>query len=136
MKISIVIPSFNEEGNIPEIISQLTSRLAKYDSYEIIFVDDGSSDQSLALLEQFHKSDNRVNYISLSRNFGHQNALKAGLDFAGGDCIVSMDADLQHPPEMIDQLIEKWLRGYEIVYTKRMEDKNFLFQKEVLVTVL
>ncbi|MBS1554589.1 MAG: glycosyltransferase family 2 protein [Bacteroidetes bacterium] len=129
MKISVVVPSFNEEGNIPEIVNQLTLRLAKYDSYEIIFVDDGSSDQSLTLLEKFHTSDRRVNYISLSRNFGHQNALKAGLDFASGDCIVSMDADLQHPPEMIDQLIEKWLQGYDIVYTKRMVDKKLSFFK-------
>jgi glycosyltransferase involved in cell wall biosynthesis len=101
MKISIVIPSYNEEGNILEITNRLKLELEKYSSYEIIFIDDGSLDGSLKLFEKLHDEDNRVNFISLSRNFGHQNALKAGLDFATGDCIISMDADLQHPTELI-----------------------------------
>jgi len=130
MKISIVIPSYNEEGNILEITNRLKLELEKYSSYEIIFIDDGSLDGSLKLFEKLHDEDNRVNFISLSRNFGHQNALKAGLDFATGDCIISMDADLQHPTELIPQLIEKWKEGYEIVYTKRLVDKKLpLFKR-------
>ena len=108
-KISIVIPSFNEEGNIKIIVNALNEVLQKINySYELIFVDDGSSDKTLRILQEISTSDANVFYIELSRNFGHQNALKAGLDLATGDCIITMDGDMQHPPEMIPQLIEKW----------------------------
>lgn len=91
-------------------------------AYEIIAVNDGSKDGSQELLEQLSTQDDKLFYIELSRNFGHQNALKAGLDHATGDCIISMDADMQHPPSMLPQFIEKWEEGYDIVYTRRMED--------------
>ena len=131
-KISIVIPSFNEEGNIKIIVNALNEVLQKLNySYELIFVDDGSSDKTLSILQEISAIDSNVFFIELSRNFGHQNALKAGLDLASGDCIITMDGDMQHPPEMIPQLIEKWEEGYDIVYTRRLEDKKLPAFKKI-----
>ncbi|WP_423915486.1 glycosyltransferase family 2 protein [Flavobacterium sp.] len=124
-KISIVIPSFNEEGNIEIMIQSLHHELKKtgYD-YELIFVDDGSRDQTLTILQKLSEIDSKVFFIELSRNFGHQNALMAGLELASGDAIITMDGDMQHPPSLIPALIEKWNEGYDVVYTRRLEDKN------------
>jgi glycosyltransferase involved in cell wall biosynthesis len=131
-KISVVIPSFNEEGNIKIIVKALNKVLQKLNyRYELIFVDDGSSDKTLSILQEISADDANVFYIELSRNFGHQNALKAGLDLASGDCIITMDGDMQHPPEMIPQLVEKWEEGYDIVYTRRLEDKNLPAFKKI-----
>ncbi len=131
-KISVVIPSFNEEGNINIIVKALNEVLQKLNyRYELIFVDDGSSDKTLRILQEISSNDSNVFYIELSRNFGHQNALKAGLDLASGDCIITMDGDMQHPPEMIPQLVEKWEEGYDIVYTRRLEDKNLPAFKKI-----
>ncbi len=131
-KISIVIPSFNEEGNIKIIVKALNEVMQKLNySYELIFVDDGSSDKTLSILQEISAIDSNVFFIELSRNFGHQNALKAGLDLASGDCIITMDGDMQHPPEMIPQLIEKWEEGYDIVYTRRLEDKKLPAFKKI-----
>ena len=131
-KISVVIPSFNEEGNIKIIVKALNEVLQKLNyRYELIFVDDGSSDKTLSILQEISADDANVFYIELSRNFGHQNALKAGLDLASGDCIITMDGDMQHPPEMIPQLVEKWEEGYDIVYTRRLEDKNLPAFKKI-----
>ena len=128
-KISIVIPSFNEEGNIRPMIKRLESILSSFSDYEIIFVDDGSTDDTLALLKDAHRQNNHIKYISFSRNFGHQFALKAGIDHSAGDCVISMDADLQHPPELIPDLINKWQEGYDIVYTIRENDPKLSFLK-------
>jgi len=120
-KISVVIPSFNEEGNIELLANRLLvaiKALSNYD-YEIIFIDDGSSDGTLEKLKGLTLIDNHIFYLELSRNFGHQNALKAGYDFATGDCIISMDGDMQHPPEMIGQFVEKWEEGFDVVYSCR-----------------
>ena len=131
-KISVVIPSFNEEGNINIIVKALNEVLQKLNyRYELIFVDDGSSDKTLSILQEISSNDSNVFYIELSRNFGHQNALKAGLDLASGDCIITMDGDMQHPPEMIPQLVEKWEEGFDIVYTRRLEDKNLPAFKKI-----
>ncbi len=131
-KISIVIPSFNEEGNIKIIVKALNEVMQKLNySYELIFVDDGSSDKTLSILQEISAIDSNVFFIELSRNFGHQNALKAGLDLASGDCIITMDGDMKHPPEMIPQLIEKWEEGYDIVYTRRLEDKKLPAFKKI-----
>jgi len=111
--IAIVIPAFNEEGNVEKISNKLCEVL-KTEDFNILFVDDGSTDKTLKKLKDLHKKNPRINYLSLSRNFGHQSALKAGLDFALGDCVISMDADLQHPPELVIEMIEKWREGYEI----------------------
>ncbi len=121
MMISVVIPAYNEAGNIKVIADKIAEQLGKMDSYEIIFVDDGSTDSTLNEIKKIAKNDNSLKYISFSRNFGHQRALKAGLDHASGDCVISMDADLQHPPGLITELINKWREGYDVVYTVRKD---------------
>lgn len=129
-KISVVIPSFNEEGNIEVLATRLVEVLktVRYD-YEVIFVDDGSSDNTLERLKTLSHLDNNLFYLELSRNFGHQNALKAGYDYADGDCIISMDSDMQHPPEMIPQFLEKWEEGFDVVYTCReYQDEATIFK--------
>lgn len=128
-KVSIVIPAFNEEGNIRHLCDELQKVLSAYADHELLFVDDGSRDGTLKLLQQLHAENKRIRYISLSRNFGHQLALKAGLDHADGDCVISMDGDMQHPPELIPEMIEKWKEGYEIVYTRRRIDTQLSFFK-------
>lgn len=127
--VSAVVPCFNEAGNIQELYDQLQPVLASYTKYELIFVDDGSSDNTTELIEGLGSKNPAVKLIQLSRNFGHQAALKAGLDHASGDCIISLDADLQHPPELIPDLIKKWQEGYEVVFTQREEDKNLSWLK-------
>jgi len=126
--ISVVIPAYNEEGNIEVLYEKLVAVLKNYSPYEIIFVDDGSDDSTLTKVKQIARADKSVKYISLSRNFGHQNALRAGLDHAHGDCVISMDADLQHPPVLIPKMISRWQNGYDIVLTRRsdIETKSFL----------
>jgi dolichol-phosphate mannosyltransferase len=128
--VSVVVPAFNEEGNIMELTEKLVDILGDYDGYEILFVDDGSRDNTLAILKGLHEKNNRIHYIALARNFGHQNALKAGIDHAFGDCVITMDADLQHPPELVPQLIEKWLEGYDVVYTIRKNDPGSFFKRK------
>ncbi len=124
-KISFIIPVYNEADNIPLLYSELKESLSGLtNSYEFIFVDDGSSDQSLAIIKGLAQENNNIFYIELSRNFGHQYALKAGLDISNGDCVISMDCDLQHPPQVVIQLIEKWKQGYDVVYTRREEDRR------------
>ena len=127
--ISIVIPIMNESGNIEVLLDRISASLQDLERYEIIFVDDGSTDETLSLLKQYHSHNKRIQYLSFSRNFGHQNALKAGLHFANGDCVISLDGDLQHPPELIPELIDKWLSGYDVVYTIRKEDMHLSFLK-------
>jgi glycosyltransferase involved in cell wall biosynthesis len=121
--LSIVIPTFNEEGNIELLYSKLIETLTplELDELEFIFVDDGSQDRSLEIVKKLSIDDPRVKYISFSRNFGHQPALKAGLDHAQFAGVVSLDADLQHPVELIPEMIEKWKNGAEVVYTKRKD---------------
>jgi len=118
--LSVVIPVFNEEGNIPEMHSRLTAVLGGLGlSYEIVFVDDGSGDRSVELLNALAGKDARVAVVELSRNFGHQVAISAGLDFAAGQGVVIMDADLQDPPEVLPALAAKWREGYDVVYAIR-----------------
>ena len=121
-KISIVVPIMNEAGNIAHLIEKLRNVLSKYEDYEIIFVDDGSTDETLSIIKDLKNKIPQINFLSFSRNFGHQNALKAGLDFAKGDCVISLDGDLQHPPELIPQMIDLWREGYDVVYTVRQDD--------------
>jgi dolichol-phosphate mannosyltransferase len=121
-KVAIVIPACNEQGNVPVIITALQKVMdATAYVYSITFIDDGSTDNTLAEIKSQAALYNNVFFISLSRNFGHQNALKAGLDMADGDCVISMDGDMQHPPEMIPDLLQKWEEGYDIVYTIRRD---------------
>ena len=118
--ISIVVPVFNEEDNIRHFYGAICEAMQKlsYD-FELIFVDDGSKDQSRAILRKLEQEDVRVQPIFLARNFGHQLALTCGLDHADGDAVIMMDGDMQHPPELIPTLVEKWEEGYEVVQTIR-----------------
>lgn len=120
-KVTILIPAYNEEKSIPLLypeLRKLMDDLAKYE-WEVLFVNDGSKDNTLQMLSELRKHDKRINYVSLSRNFGKENAMLAGFDYATGDCMVIMDADLQDPPSLIPQMLECWEQGYEDVYAKR-----------------
>jgi polyisoprenyl-phosphate glycosyltransferase len=132
LKVSIVLPVYNEAQNIVKLYQELckvTDELPY--QFEMIFVDDGSRDTSLQELQMLALTDSRVFYVELSKNFGHQYALRAGMELAQGDCVITMDCDLQHPPQVIFQLLEYWRQGYDIVYTRREEDHdNGLFKRK------
>ena len=120
-KISILIPCYNEEKSLPLLYPELKALMdsqSKYD-WEVLFVNDGSKDNTLNLIKALRVADNRIQYVNLSRNFGKENAMLAGFDYATGDCMVIMDADLQDPPSLIPQMLEYWEQGYEDVYAKR-----------------
>jgi len=117
---SFVIPAFNEGKNIENIYKRLLELMANQSSdFEIIFVDDGSRDNTRDIIKQIAEKDINVKLLGLSRNFGHQPALTAGLKYAKGQAIITMDCDLQDPPEVIEQMIEKWKGGCDIVYARR-----------------
>jgi dolichol-phosphate mannosyltransferase len=121
---SFVLPVYEEEETLPELYRRLAAVADGLDGeVEMVFVDDGSKDASAAVLLGLHHSDPRVKVIRLSRNFGHQVALSAGLDAAAGDAVIIMDADLQDPPELVPELVAKWRAGNEIVYAVR-EDRT------------
>lgn len=119
LQYSLVIPIYNEEKNIAELYRRLRAVMDKLGDVELILVNDGSRDRSLLLLRELHQQDSRICYLSLSRNFGHQIALTAGLNFVRGQVIIVLDGDLQDPPELIPHLIEKWQQGYQVVYAQR-----------------
>lgn len=130
---SLIVPLYNEQDNLPELIRRLTDVMNILDApTELILINDGSKDQSLMLLRSLHQQDNRICYINLARNFGHQIAVTAGLNFVRGDMAIILDADLQDPPELIPELIKQWRSGFQVVYaqrTKRIEEswvKQFL----------
>ena len=128
--LSIVIPAFNEEGNIRELYNELLKVLPSLGlPSEIIFSDDGSSDGTWREIKSLNQQDGRVKAVRLSRNFGHQYALLAGLSRAAGDAVVTMDADLQHPPQVIPKLVEEWRRGNKIVHTIRLDPASLPFSK-------
>lgn len=131
MMISLVIPAYNEAGNIKVISQKISEQLESSGPYEIVFVDDGSTDATLEEIKEVARIDNSIKFISFSRNFGHQKALKAGIDHALGDCVISMDADLQHPPELLETLISKWKDGYDVVYTIKKDVETIGFFKKV-----
>lgn len=119
-EISVVVPVYNEEGNLEVFYRQLSSVFREIElAYELILVNDGSTDGSLRVMYELNRLDDRVKILNLSRNFGHQAALSAGLDFAKGDAVITMDADLQHPPGLIPEMVRKWETGVEIVNTLR-----------------
>jgi glycosyltransferase involved in cell wall biosynthesis len=118
---SIVVPVYNEEAVLPILLRRLDQLMQELDgAAETIFVDDGSSDCSSIILRSKAKDDPRYRYLRLSRNFGHQVAITAGMDAAAGDAVIVMDADLQDPPEVVGQMIERWKEGYEVVYGRRL----------------
>jgi len=140
MQIDIVIPCFNEEAVLNEIYLRVKKILEEIkgkkliDGYNIIFVDDGSNDGTFRILEKFSQKDQSVKALSLSRNFGHQAALSAGLRFSKGDAVISLDADLQDPPELIETMLERFNEGFEIVYGVRGDREQDTFFKRTSAT--
>ncbi len=128
-KYSLVIPIYNEESTIPELYQRVSAVMDRLDgTSELILIDDGSQDRTLELLRELYDRDNRVVYLRLARNFGHQIAVSAGLNYVQGDAIIILDADLQDPPELIPELVARWQEGNHIVYaqqTKRIHEGWF-----------
>jgi glycosyltransferase involved in cell wall biosynthesis len=128
--ISIVIPIFNEEENLQNLYTRLTNAAPKWkEDYEIVLVDDGSRDNSLKIMKSFAEKDSHIRVVKLSRNFGHQPAISAGIQVAKGDAIIIMDGDLQDPPEELHRFLEKWKEGYEVVYAIRTKRKENIFKR-------
>lgn len=130
--ISYIFPVHNEEDNIPLLYEAITGEIKKFESkydFEIIFINDGSNDDSLNKLVELHQKDQRIKIINFSRNFGHQVAITAGLDYAKGNAVIIMDSDLQDPPSVSLDLILKWEEGYEVVYAQRKTRKDTVFKK-------
>ena len=123
-KISIVISVYNEETNIPELVKKINDHKNSSLEYEIIFVNDGSSDNSEAIIRKLCEADNDYKLLSFTRNYGHEMAMSAGMDVSSGDAVIFMDADLQHPPSMIKEMVQIWLNGKKIVLTKRADNKD------------
>lgn len=123
--ISVVTPVFNEQENIEVFYQEVCKYMSALPySFELVFVDDGSSDATPAILDRLVQKDSRVRAILLARNFGHQVALTCGLDNADGDAVITMDGDMQHPPEMLPTLIKKWEEGFEVVQTIRLSTEG------------
>lgn len=121
--VSVVVPAFNEEKNLPHLYERLCAVLeTRQGPFEVVLVDDGSTDRTLTVMKDLQAKDPRVHYLSFTRNFGHQAALLAGLTHARGDAVISLDSDLQHPPELIPQLLDYWGKGYEVVHTVKRTD--------------
>lgn len=132
-KVSFVFPVCNEEENLDLLYQRVKEAVGQAGvDYEMIFVDDGSLDNSLDIIKSLRAKDPKVSYISLSRNFGHQNAIFAGLTYATGDAVITMDADLQHPPSFVPKMIALWQKGAEVVYTFK-EDAKLPFLKNIIV---
>ncbi|WP_195575760.1 glycosyltransferase [Paenibacillus sp. 1001270B_150601_E10] len=123
--ISVVIPAYNEEEVIAQCYQALTKVMAatRY-RYELVFVNDGSKDRTISILDELARQDSCVRVVNFARNFGHQAAVTAGINQAKGDCVVIIDADLQDPPEVIHRMLDKWEEGYDVVYGKRRKRKG------------
>jgi len=118
--LSLVLPVFNEEEIIPQLHERLQAFLATVDvTWEVLFIDDGSKDKSLPMLKELARDEPRYKIVALARNFGHQAAITAGMDRAEGEAVVVMDADLQDPPEVVKEMLERWREGYDVVYGQR-----------------
>ena len=131
-KISIIIPAYNEEESLPylyEILEKLMGEMQNYE-FEVLFVNDGSRDKTMQIIKEFRQKDERISYVDFSRNFGKEIAMIAGLDYAKGDCVIFMDADLQDPPELIPELVKYWEEGYDDVYAQRSSRKGETWLKK------
>lgn len=136
MNLSVIIPIYNEESNINVIYDRLSSVLNSMGlSYELLFVNDGSIDSSSTIIKSLAARDSHVKFINFSRNFGHQVAVSAGLENVSGDACVLIDADLQDPPELIEQLYKKYKEGYEVVYAKRKHRKGESALKKITARI-
>jgi glycosyltransferase involved in cell wall biosynthesis len=124
-RLCVVIPVYNEARIIERTVARLTSALGPLGlSWSLLFVNDGSTDDSMDVLNSVAARDDRVRYLALSRNFGHQAALSAGLDHADADVVIMMDGDLQHPPELLPVLVDAWRRGYDVVHTRKLSTEG------------
>lgn len=131
-KISIIIPAYNEEEALPALMERITKfadDTKDYD-FEFLFVNDGSKDRTIELIKEYREKDKRVCYVDFARNFGKETAMKAGIDYATGDAVVFLDADLQDPPEVITEMIKYWEEGYDDVYAQRKSRKGETWMKK------
>ncbi len=131
-KVTIIIPAYNEEESLPylyERLEKLINEIKNYE-FEILFVNDGSKDNTIKLIKEYRKKDSRISYVDFSRNFGKETAMIAGLDYATGDCVIFMDADLQDPPELIPEMLKYWEEGYDDVYAQRKTRKGETWLKK------
>lgn len=131
-KISIIVPAYNEEESLPFLYERLTKLMDSIKNYEfeVLFINDGSKDKTLEIIKELRQKDARFCYVNLSRNFGKEVAMMAGLDYAKGDAVIFIDADLQDPPELIPELIKYWEEGYDDVYAKRKSREGETFLKK------
>jgi len=128
--LSLIIPAFNEEENLPQLYERLTAASDLWKMpFEVILIDDGSTDKTLHMLRELHQKDPRFKYLSFSRNFGHQTAISAGLCYAAGDVVAILDADLQDPPEELPRFLDKWREGYQVIYGVRRKRKEHLLKR-------
>ena len=132
-KISIIIPAYNEEESLPKLYERLKNIIDQINNYEfeVLFVNDGSKDKTIQIIKELRNNDNRICYVDFSRNFGKEIAMTAGLDYAKGDAVIFMDADLQDPPELIPELIKYWEQGYDDVYARRKSRKGETWLKKI-----
>ena len=131
-KVTILIPAYNEEESIPFLkkrIDELINKIKEYE-FEILLINDGSSDETLNLIKKWREEDNRINYVDFSRNFGKETAMIAGFDYSTGDCVIIIDADLQDPPELIPEMLKYWEEGYDDVYARRKSRKGETWLKK------
>ena len=133
MKVLIIIPAYNEEESLPFLYERLTKIINEIKNYkfEVLFVNDGSKDKTLDIIKEMREYDKRFCYVNLSRNFGKEIAMIAGIDYATGDAVIFMDSDLQDPPELIPELIKYWEEGYDDVYARRKTREGETFLKKI-----
>lgn len=134
VELSVVLPIYNEEETIPELHRRLNEVLSPLESYEVIFVNDGSADRSVEIISELRAIDPHIKLVNLSRNFGHQAAITAGIDHSGGRAVILMDADLQDPPELIPQLLEQWRTGAEVVFAVRKKRQESFLKRGAYFT--
>src|SRR5947207_10514939 len=132
--VSVVVPVCNEQANLPELRTRLTAALGDHE-FECILVDDGSTDATPVIIRDFAREDQRFKLVSLSRNFGHQAAIFAGLTFARGACVAVMDGDLQDPPELIREMVRVWRKGAEVVSGRRAARSEGWFTRAAPATL-
>ena len=125
-KITVIVPTYNEEETISILYDRMNKLMNSMSDYkfELLFINDGSKDKTLDIIKLLRKQDNRICYVDFSRNFGKEIAMMAGLDYAKGDAVIFIDADLQDPPELIPELVKYWEEGYDDVYAKRKSRKG------------
>lgn len=130
--VTVLVPAYNEQDVLHLLYGRLKTIMDEQTNYnfEVLFVNDGSKDETLKIIQDLRKTDNRICYLNLSRNYGKETAMMAGFDYAKGDCVIIIDADLQDPPELIPQMLEYWEQGYDDVYAKRKSRKGETFFKK------